>query len=468
MTNKEKYIGQVLNGFQEKRGKASVYCFSKEIIPELVYNIINRFTNKYKGKSIFIAVDGFATRSTIMKYLSDNNISVDKGYNIKVLSRNYIASYYSYNYDLILTIGLNGNDTEDIENIEKMNKTSKFMLTILTANIMDNNFITKVRSILPDIVTINPVKGVKSANIYSPVKEMRYGVELNAKVREIYDKYTEFINTTITIFGSLENIDKCRIGDITNNISANKFRYDFAKENGWNEQLNTNIDFMKQIDDLYNPNALEDRANTFYNITKLRRDIVSDTIDKLETIKNICENNKDKRILILSKRGEFAHTIAEYINTTTTDIKCGEYHDCIPETTLNDVNGNIIFYKSGTKKGTPRIFGAQYLSNFYETQFNQGIIKCLSAKFASNEKLKIACDIVILTTSLYNNIIDVKSRFTDIDFIDIPTKVYLVYANNTIEQEKLNKAKPIRNVKIINMTENNFIGYDENSGDIIL
>lgn len=73
-----------------------------------------------------------------------------------------------------------------------------------------------------------------------------------------------------------------------------------------------------------------------------------------------------------------------------------------------------------------------------------------------------------MTTSLYDNIIDVKSRFTDIDFIDIPTKVYLVYANNTIEQEKLNKAKPIRNVKIINMTENNFIGYDENSGDIIL
>lgn len=75
---------------------------------------------------------------------------------------------------------------------------------------------------------------------------------------------------------------------------------------------------------------------------------------------------------------------------------------------------------------------------------------------------------MILTTSLYDNIIDVKTRFTNIEFVGIPTKVYLVYTSNTIEQEKLRKSKPIRNVKIINANEDNFIGYDENSGDIIL
>lgn len=351
MNSKDKYIAQVLNGFQDKRGKASVYCFSKEIIPELVYNIVNRFANKHIGKSIFIAVDGFVTRSTILQYLNNNNISVDNGYNIKVLSRNYIASYYNYNYNLIITVGLNGDNSEDIDNIEEMNKTSKFMLAIITNNIMDNNFINRVRTILPDIAVINPDKEVKRANIYSPVEETRYEVELDAKNREVYDKYTEYINTSVAIFGSLENIDKCRVGDINNNISANRFRYDFAKENGWSEELDTNISFMKQIDDLYNPNALEDRANLFYNITKLRRDLVSDNISKLETIKNICEEHKDKRILIISKRSEFAHIIAEYINTNTS-IKCGEYHDGIPETTLNDANGDIIVYKSGLILGS--------------------------------------------------------------------------------------------------------------------
>ena len=47
------------------------------------------------------------------------------------------------------------------------------------------------------------------------------------------------------------------------------------------------------------------------------------------------------------------------------------------------------------------------------------------------------------------------------------TIIYRIYCNSTIENDKLNREKECSTIKVINDTEN-FIGYDENSGDIIL
>ena len=68
MKAKEKAIAQIIDGFQNHRGKASVYCFSKSIIPEIIYNIVTRFHAKNKDYGIFIAVDKYETRANIYKY----------------------------------------------------------------------------------------------------------------------------------------------------------------------------------------------------------------------------------------------------------------------------------------------------------------------------------------------------------------------------------------------------------------
>ena len=39
MKIKEKVIQQVLDGFQRLKGRASFYCFTKEIIPDIVFNL---------------------------------------------------------------------------------------------------------------------------------------------------------------------------------------------------------------------------------------------------------------------------------------------------------------------------------------------------------------------------------------------------------------------------------------------
>ena len=45
MKIKEKVIQQVLDGFQRLKGRASFYCFTKEIIPDIVFNVILLFRN---------------------------------------------------------------------------------------------------------------------------------------------------------------------------------------------------------------------------------------------------------------------------------------------------------------------------------------------------------------------------------------------------------------------------------------
>lgn len=462
MKGKDKLINQVVDGFQHFKGKASVYCFSKDVIPELLYHIITKLTQKHKDASIFIVVDCYNTRKNIINYLKEHNIKEDIGYNIKCLSVDYIKDKYRYSYALTITVGVNDN----FAIINKLCSESKFTLCVLTENIMDNNFITNVRNILPCIDTADLDIAIRHDNIYSPVEEHRYGVDLSDDDRELYNKYTDYITTSISIFGDLSNIEKCKKGDDKLGISAADFRNTVAHENGWREDLDTNVPFMKQIDDIYNPNVLFERACTFYTIAKQRRDLVCDNEAKLEIIRNICLDNKDKKILIISKRGEYAAKVTKYLNECL-DLRCGDYHDCIEDAIATDEMGIPILVKTGVNKGKPRIIGAQAQSSLNEKRFNAGSINILSIKSASNVKLKIACDVVILTSSLCDNIIEVKSRFTDVIFNGIPTKTYRVYCNGTIENDKLNKEKENTLFTIINETENNIL-YDENSGDIIL
>jgi hypothetical protein len=456
MNKKDKYINQVITSFQNNKGKSSMYCFQKEIIPELVYNIINMFYKKH-NEQIFIVVDSYNTRKKILDYIINNSASE---YDIKILSKDYINTKYRYDYKLIITIGIN----DDFNIINHLYNQSKFILCILTENIMNNNFITNVRNILPTINTIDISEVIRQEQIYSPVEEWRCGVQLSDSDLELYNKYTDYITTCINIFGELSNIEKCKHGDIKLNISATEFRDTLAKENGWREDLDTNNPFMKEIDAIYNPNSLFERACNFYNITKQRRDLCTDNNNKLEEILNICKDNMYNKILIVSKRGEFAAKVTEYINNNS-NLRCGDYHDCIDDAIAYDDNNIPILIKSGVNKGKVKIIGSQAQSTLNEKRFNADTINILSIKNASNVKLKIACDLVIFTSSLCDNIIEFKTRFSNIEF-PITTNVYKVYCNNTIENDILNKEKPNPIIKLMNNDE--LLGYDENLGAIIL
>lgn len=455
--NKKTYLNQVLTGFQNHRGKASLYCFSEEVIMELVKEAITKILNKNSSANIFIVSD-YPTRSKLVHYLREKNMNMDK---IKLLSDKYINPKYHYVYHFTIIVGIN-----DFNIIRRLTDESKFTLCVITKNIMNNEFINSVRNILPNIPIADISNVVNINKLQSPVEEHRYGVDLFDNDAIQYDKYDDYIKNCVSIFKDLSTIEKCKIGIPELGISAAEFRENFAKENGWSETLDTNIDFIKQIDDIYNPNALYEKAYNFYNISKKRRDFVSDNECKLNVILDICNNNRDKNILIVSKRGEYAAKITKFINTHS-DNKCGDYHDCIEDAVALDSNNKPILIKSGVNAGKPKILKSQAQSTYNQTMFNAHYINMLSIKETSDIKLNIACNCVIFTSGLCCSIKDLKIRFTNIDFGADTLLTYRVYCNNTIEQININKEKPLPFVTYIDETENNFV-YDENINGIIL
>ena len=251
----------------------------------------------------------------------------------------------------------------------------------------------------------------------------------------------------------MDTIQKCRIGNPELGMSAMDCCYEIAKRNGWDYNIDKTLDYNQQLDEIFNPIALRDRINNIFVITANRKKLITDNKCKLEIIRNIVEENINKKILIISARGEFAYTIQKYLEEN--NIKTvGGYHDELPDSYMQDINGQIITYKSGEHKGEPQVFKSQALSTNYESLYKQNYINILSIKAASSNKL-------------IDTFFNIKTRFNDINFAN-PNIVHRIYISDTTEEKSLLNEKPNH---LINIHEENFaenIEIDAISGDVNL
>ena len=461
MNNEQKLILQLLDGFKNQKGKASCYAY-KPLKAGIIATMFIMFHRKKRTDTkILVVVNTYDEKIKLKEALDSINLSN----NVIILTKLYINLNYNYFYDFTIIIGNNDNYALT-QHLSNQSKWTLNILTEYTTKGMFNDWISKHLSVIKTNINTNDL--IKDRLNY-PVEERHIGVELSDDDKKQSDKYDNYIKTSMTIFGSFENADKCRIGDNILNISAGEFRYQLARENGWNETLDTTIEFNKNIDDIYNPNALFERANILYNIIRERSNLVTDNNAKLEKIIEIITNNPNKQILIISKRGEFANTIANYINENT-EYLCGEYHDCIPEQYLKDENGEYITYKTGENKGKRKLFKSKALSTMCLDRFNSNDktqkINLLSIKNSIDVKLKTAIDLIIFTSPLCLSINEFIERYSDIEFISNPLNTFVIYCNNTIEDTKLHNRQLTRNVILIE-EEKNFT-IDENSGEIYL
>ena len=467
----EKVIEQVKEGFQRNKGKGSIFLYEPINICILIFNFIVSIKNKTPDGSILIITNTFEQRQKVIScfdVLEENN----KNYylnKLTILSKSFANTRYYRpgQFHLAITAGLN--DIEDLNKIIDIANASKFTLSIITENKMNREFTTKLREILPDIITNISAVEARKEIVSSPVEEIRCKIYLTDKSFNKYQEYDKYIRDSMAIFGDLDTVNKCRIGDITNRLSAQDIRLKLAQANGWSYNIDTTIEFMKQIDDIYNPNAIAERADTVFNIIRERRNLVLNATEKIDKIidiveKEIIENKKN--LIIISKSGEFAHSITEKINEHYGDSFCVDYHDCIPDAYVNDENGEPIVYKSGKKKGQRKIFKSQSLSSLYEQYFNSGYSKILSIKNSSSIDLKTATNTVILTSSLTGNMIDVRNRFVNVNF-GTNTKVYRIYCADTIEETELINEKP-NNLIMVKNEEIENIGYDIESGEVTI
>lgn len=454
MNKVDKLIANVLDKFQEYKGLGSVYCFDKTASYKLAVSAYNKFRVKDKTSQALIVVNSYSDRLGFINASPDDN-------NYKIISEDYVNARYRYAYKLAIIIGV-----ETYWKVTKVKRDSTFVLAIFNKP-LDNEEYTIITRELPMINTPDLATAARIDNISSPVEEHLIGVDVDADTRSKLDEYNKVIDKAITIFGDIDTIKKARVGDKEKNISAAEIRDNIAYNNGWNPDMKDGSDYELKVDELYNPNNLEDLAYQFYDITRARRELVTDYKGKIDAVIKIVKDNPGKKIVIVSKRGEFAAYITECLNLE--GIECRDYHDFIVPRTMNDDNGEVITYKTGARAGEPKVFGAIALSKFGLRQFNDSqTVNCLSIKEKSDVTMSCACTIVIFTSSLCDSIVDLRKRFTNVRFTDIPTVTYRIYCNNTIESDKILKLYDTPVIHYIEDSNSELTSLTENNGDVVL
>lgn len=464
MINYNKINDNINEQWLKYKGRANVFIYSPLSVIACIYPTIIKYLNANAGKNCLIIINDFNYRNTIIQHFQQNlGIRNSEEYlsRIRIIAAKFVKTI-STNYEFVIAIGV-----ENYNIIEFCTVYIKFILNVITDRKLDLRVYNVFTNLLPTINLNISAEEIIKSKIQSPIKEHRIEVTLDDESFARYKKQSDYITDSMKIFGNLDVLTCCRIGDAKSGMTAIDFRLKVARYNGWSETLDKNVEINKKIDSLFSPLAIEERANNVFNISRLRRDLIENYPAKIEEIVKIINNNKDKKIIIVCKSGNFANDITEYINKHCTTC-CVQYHNEIPKSYLPDANGKPIVYKSGEKKGKEKLFGPVALSNYYLDLFNNGFSNIMCIKAASDTELECNCDIVIFTSTLLPNIFEFKTRYSNINFPDDFTEIYRIYCNNTIEQSVFYKEEQSNLITICDDQLQSDIKINESTGEIIL
>lgn len=273
-----------------------------------------------------------------------------------------------------------------------------------------------------------------------PVKEVLVPlvVDENSNLKKKLDYYNKEISTAIAIFGDFDTIKMARLGNSNTNSSAMAVCYNIARQNGWNENLDMTIPFNVEIDELYSPNALKERASGIYEIVRSRSLALASSDEKLSYILKIVEDNVDKNILIINKHGDFANEVTKYINDNTHYNSCYNYHDKVENIPAIDDNGNEVLIKSGVNKGKPKMLGVKSQKNLAQKLMNKGAIHILSTNAAPDKDLAVNIDVIVITSPLCDTIETYLYRLSKVEFAK-EIQLYTLYYKGSLEEKKLDE-----------------------------
>lgn len=430
------------------KGKGCIYIEKPLNNYSLILGVFQRILNKTPTSKILVVVNNFDERTNLISFIThtdndNNNEEIKELLNkkqIKVYTEDFMYKWnYRETFNLVITLGINKYNFV----LEKVSKLSNFILVCLTNCNITNEEKLRLESKIPIVYTFDENNNFLH-NINSPVKEIRYEIELSNENYKELQKCNDYIQETINIFGSLDIIEQCRNGNPQLNISAASIRQNIAESNGWNKFLDTKNEFNKKIDDMYNPENLLERSSTIYKIIHKRSNLLANSKEKLDTILNICL--KHNKVLIISKTTEFASIITKYLNDNISNINkhksfiCANYHKDVEKIEAIDLNnGEPILIKSGINKGKPKMRGAESQMKLYMALFNNNDINILSCGNSPNKALECNVDAIIITSSQCDSIKEIKYRLNKVRFNSIPNLIYKLYIKGSIEEKLLNK-----------------------------
>lgn len=483
--NVEEIFNEAAEKWKLAKGVGSIILSKPLDVTKLAIHILDKMVTKNPKLLVMIIVEDLDTRANVLYYLENTSTNselykqlISEKY-IVIFTRDYIERPTSYKginkKDILITI----NVTKFSKILERYEGGECFKYKLVVTDDIDNVASNAVMmyKFAPKVYSLSYSTLLNQA-VNSPVKEYRVQCCLTQPDQETYDKYTKYISDSVTIFGDFNKMDECRTGNRELNLSAETCRTLVAESNGWKPVMDMSDIMAKSIDELYNPVALGERASQVYNIIRERANLLTDNIVKLEEVLKIVKSNLGKKILIVSKRGEFASKITEYINSNVeytsksiktngeifdTNIKllqydyCGNYHNDMEGIPAYDKHGKPKVYKSGKKIGQPVIMQAKAQRSHNLTLFNEDYMRVLSANNSIDTDFNGIVDLVIFTSPNCYTIQDLKYRLPNLSFSTEPNIIYMIYLKDTTEDKKLSEMKGGRNYEIVKESEDTFV-----------
>lgn len=438
----------------------------------LVYQILLKLYTRSPTVNTLIIVNNFQERTAIIDFITnvgdeENDEEFKQLINNKLIKVFTVSFIIDTNWSKLSTLCIWYRPNELNETIYKYIEKCKFKLVVLSKLFTNSTDSSNLYKLAP-ILDCFKQSELDELRVSTPVEETWIGVDIakDSQTWKLYEYYTKYIETTVNIFGSFDKIQEARIGNTSLNISASEICTQIAINNGWDEHLDMNYEYNRKIDDMYNPNSLRERASQVYEYTRLRGNLLSDCENKLSYILDIVNSNSDKKILIISKRGEFANKVTEYLNNYSETNICGNYHNKTDDIDAVDVNGNPIYIKSGKSKGKRKILGYKAQMTLNQSLFNENKLKCLSLSNAPDKSLNVDVDVIIITSPLCEDIESFIYRLSDVNFNKEKIKLFSIFCKNTIEEQRIMNKSCKPSHSILNKSE--FTDVVENKFDFIV
>lgn len=330
-------------------------------------------------KSILIVVPGQIVKSQWEKEIEDYFPDAD---NI------FVRTIDSISYEFIDNIPFYISVFDEIHKYmadtyyEKINNIQTIFKLGLTGTLPDKEkYKNRMNQFCPVIDEINEEEAILK-NWISKYKEYNVALKLNendkllymqysSKITDLMKKYSHdyqrFLNGTENVFeGDLDLILSCLSGKkmFGQDIKAFAIRNAIARIHGWNVDLNLFDPKLREIHDMYNPDAIFHDAKVLRNMVTLRTAILSNNVEKLKAVIELSKLDLGKT-LIFNDSTDFANKIGESLNRSLV------YHSYIKAIPIKGCDGEFIKMKS---KDEIKLFGKKALKdmipNLLETQID--------------------------------------------------------------------------------------------------
>lgn len=458
--------------WRDKKGVGTAIIPSPLNDKVMVLGILQRIYNRSPNTTTIIIVNTFSERTNLIEFLThqeegENNAefkSLISDKTIKLLTEDFIKNR---GFNTRPTLCILYHPTELSTDTSNILRYAKYKLVVLNKLLSSSNDMKEIYSKSPLLSSFKQNE-IDEVRISTPVEDEWINVTIpdDSKEDKLLKYYDEYIATSLNIFGSFEIMQQAHLGDNKLNISSNQICNQIAKENGWNEHLDMSVEINIQLDELYNPGSIKERATKTYEIIRNRAQLLSDYEGKLEEILTIIKKHSNEKILIINKRGEFANKVTEYINNNSETNICANYHDKVEPIPATDINGKPLYYKSGPRKGERRFMAAQAQKTRNVELFNANKINVLSTNAAPDKDLNIDVDVIIITSPLCDTIKSYMYRLDKVFYPKQKLKLYSIYIKNSLEESKL-MSKELANIHtIVNKCENSVVS--ENNFDYIV